>query len=68
MRTRLSGRLKRLPFVPPQRITEPIDMAIPQHTVEPSGLMKRIVSMARLASTAAGGEEVTASALAGASP
>ena len=38
------GSEKRLPSAPPARISEPIDIAIPQHVVATSGLMKRIVS------------------------
>ncbi len=38
------GSEKRLPCVPPARISEPIDIAMPQQVVATSGLMKRIVS------------------------
>ena len=38
------GSAWRLPAVPPARISEPIDIAMPQQIVRTSGLMKRIVS------------------------
>ena len=38
------GSAERLPAAPPARISEPIDIAIPQQVVATSGLMKRIVS------------------------
>jgi hypothetical protein len=38
------GSAERLPAAPPARMSEPIDIAIPQHVVVTSGLMKRIVS------------------------
>ena len=44
MRMRELGSAERLPAAPPDRISEPIDIAIPQHVVATSGLMKRIVS------------------------
>ena len=43
-RMREFGSAARLPGAPPARISEPIDIAIPQHVVATSGLMKRIVS------------------------
>ena len=44
MRMREFGSDERLPSAPPVRISEPADIAIPQHVVATSGLMKRIVS------------------------
>jgi hypothetical protein len=44
MRMRLFGSAARLPCAPPARISEPIDIAIPQHVFATSGLMKRMVS------------------------
>ena len=38
------GSACRLPGVPPARISDPIDMAMPQQIVATSGWMKRIVS------------------------
>ena len=44
IRMREFGSAWRLPAVPPARISEPIDIAIPQQIVRTSGLMNRIVS------------------------
>ncbi len=44
IRMRLLGSEKRLPFVPPVRSSEPIDIAIPTQIVWMSGLMNCIVS------------------------
>ncbi len=44
MRMRLLGSDARLPGAPPARISEPMDMAMPQHVVATSGRMKRMVS------------------------
>ena len=41
---RLFGSALRFPAAPPARISEPMDIAIPQQIVATSGLMKRIVS------------------------
>ncbi len=43
-RMRLLGSEERLPFAPPARSSEPIDIAMPHTVVATSGLMKRIVS------------------------
>ena len=43
-RIRELGSAERLPAAPPASSSEPIDIAIPQHTVATSGLMNCIVS------------------------
>jgi hypothetical protein len=44
MRIRLLGSEKRLPWTPAISSSEPIDIAMPMHIVDTSGLMKFIVS------------------------
>ena len=44
IRMRELGRAARLPAAPPVRISDPIDIAIPTHVVETSGLTNCIVS------------------------
>ena len=44
IRMRELGSAWRLPGAPPARISEPIDIAMPQQIVRTSGLMNRIVS------------------------
>ncbi len=43
-RMREFGSAERLPGAPPARISEPADIAMPQHVVATSGLMNCIVS------------------------